>query len=80
MTKADVLDRLLSLAASRFGKDGKKLSPSDDFYQALDIDSMEALSLLTALETELSVEVPDYEVQDCRTFDELAEVITRRLG
>lgn len=80
MTKDDVLSRLLSLAGARFGKDPKSLSPGDDFYQALDIDSMEALSLLTTLETELSVEVPDYEVQDCRTFDELAEVIMRRLG
>jgi acyl carrier protein len=79
VTKDDVLARLLALAASRFGKDVASLSASDDFYQALDIDSMEALSLLTALETELRVEVPDYEVQDCRTFAELAEVISRRL-
>jgi acyl carrier protein len=80
VTQDDVLRRLLSLAAARFGKDAAALSGPDDFYQALDIDSMEALSLLTALETELSVEVPDYEVQDCRTFDELAAVIARRLG
>jgi acyl carrier protein len=80
VTQDDVLRRLLSLAAARFGKDAAALAGGDDFYQALDIDSMEALSLLTALETELSVEVPDYEVQDCRTFDELAAVIARRLG
>jgi acyl carrier protein len=80
VTQDDVLRRLLSLAAARFGKNAAALSGGDDFYQALDIDSMEALSLLTALETELSVEVPDYEVQDCRTFDELAAVIARRLG
>jgi acyl carrier protein len=31
------------------------------------------------LETEFKVEIPDYEVQDVRTFIALAEVIERRL-
>ena len=37
------------------------------------------LSLLTSLETEFRVEVPDYEVQDARTFADLASAIARRL-
>lgn len=76
----DVQSRLIAVAAKRFQRDPSTLKPSDDFYEALDIDSMEALSLLTTLESELGVEVPDYEVQDCRTFAELADVIARRLG
>ncbi len=80
MGEGDVLTRLMQLAAKRFHRDAALLKPTDDFYEALDIDSMEALSLLTTLETELGVEVPDYEVQDCRTFAELADVIARRLG
>lgn len=80
MRTEDVQARLIALAAKRFQRDASLLKPSDDFYEALDIDSMEALSLLTTLENELGVEVPDYEVQDCRTFAELSEVIARRLG
>lgn len=76
---SEVLARLIALASQRFGKDAANLRGEDDFYEALDIDSMEALSLLTTLETELGVEVPDYEVQDCRTFHELATVVARRL-
>ena len=45
----------------------------------LDIDSMQALSLLAALEQEFEVEIPDYEVQDVRTFRELAAVVASRL-
>ena len=40
---------------------------------------MEALSLLSALEERFGVEIPDYEVQDVRTFRELAEVVGSRL-
>lgn len=74
-----VLARLLDLAAQRFHKPRAELRAEQDFYDTLGIDSMEALSLLTALETELRVEVPDYEVQDARTFHDLASAIARRL-
>ncbi|MBZ0122230.1 MAG: acyl carrier protein [Sandaracinaceae bacterium] len=74
-----VLDRLLTLASERFHRDRAELRPSLDLFEALDIDSMQALSLLSALEETFGVEIPDYEVQDVRTFDELATVVARRI-
>lgn len=74
-----VLDQLLTLAAERFRRDRATLSATDDLFDTLEIDSMEALSLLTALEEKFSVEIPDYEVQDVRTFAELADVVASRL-
>ncbi len=82
-TKADpnesVLDTLLSLAATRFRRERATLNATDDLFDTLEIDSMEALSLLTALEEKFSVEIPDYEVQDVRTFAELADIVASRL-
>lgn len=77
--EAEVLARLYELAAERFGRPLSELSAELDFYDALGIDSMEALSLLSALEQRFGVEVPDYEVQDARTFRDLAQAIARRL-
>ncbi len=74
-----VLEQLLTLAATRFRKDRATLSATDDLFDTLGIDSMDALSLLTALEEKFSVEIPDYEVQDVRTFAELADVVASRL-
>ena len=76
---AEVLARLLDLASERFSRPRAELSGELDFYDALGIDSMEALSMLTALEQRFGVEVPDYEVQDARTFLDLAQAIARRL-
>ncbi|MCG3171923.1 MAG: Acyl carrier protein [Myxococcota bacterium] len=73
-----ILHRLLDLAAARFGADRLALKPQDDMYEALRIDSMRALELLTELENEFGVEIPDYELQRVRTFEELAAVIARR--
>jgi acyl carrier protein len=77
---SDVLPRILDLAAARFGKRAADLRAGDDLFDALGIDSVEAMSMLTALEETFGIEVPDYEVQDVRTFEELAAVIARRTG
>lgn len=74
-----VVDTLLTVAAERFGRDRASLRPSDDFYAALEIDSVDAMTLLTAIEERFGVEIPDYEVQDVRTFVALAAVIARRV-
>jgi acyl carrier protein len=73
------LNTLLNLAAKTFGKDASTLSAGDDFFEALGIDSLQAMDLLTELEDTFSVEIPDYELADVRTFDGLAEIIGRRL-
>lgn len=79
MSSSDVLTRLIELAATRYGKRVTTLAGSDDFFDALGIDSVEAMTMLTALEETFGVEIPDYEVQDVRTFAQLAEVIRSRL-
>lgn len=75
----DVTETLLTLAADRFSRDRGKLRPEDDFFEALEIDSVDAMTLLTAVEERFGVEIPDYEVQDVRTFAALAAVIGRRI-
>ena len=80
MTTAQaVIDRLLQLARERYGTRAANLSATDDLYAALDIDSMEAMELLTDLEETFSVEIPDYELQDVRTFASIAQIVERRL-
>jgi acyl carrier protein len=74
-----VLDRLLTLASERFSKEKSTLRAEDDLFDSLGIDSMQALSLLTALEQHFEVEIPDYEVQDVRTFGELAAIVASRI-
>ncbi len=74
----DLARRLIALAAERFGHDPARLAPEDDLFEALGIDSVQALDLLTELEDTFDVEIPDYELQDARTFAGLAAVVARR--
>ena len=75
----ETLTKLKELAGQRFGEKAKTLPANADFFEALGIDSLQALDLLTDLEEAFDVEVPDYELQDVHTFEALAAVIEMRL-
>ncbi|MFT5994138.1 MAG: acyl carrier protein [Flavobacteriales bacterium] len=69
---------LLDLAAKQFSADRETLSAEQDIFDALGIDSLKALELLSEVELEFDVEIPDYELQDVKTFAQLAEKIEER--
>ena len=77
--QTDVLAQLRVLAARRFGPGAERLGDEDDLFEALGIDSLQALDLLTDLEEAFRVEIPDYEVQGVNTLAGLARIIEDRL-
>jgi acyl carrier protein len=74
-----ILDEILNLAATHFKVPREKLTPDDDFFRTLGINSLQALDLLTRLENHFSVELPDYELQGVTDFRTLASRIQSRL-
>jgi acyl carrier protein len=78
-TMDQALDEVLNLAANHFKVPREKLSPDDDFFKALGIDSLQTLDLLTKLENHFHVELPDYELQGVTDFRTLASKIQARL-
>ncbi len=79
MNRDDLIQKLIELAAKRFGRDASALKADDDFFEKLGIDSFQAMELMTDLEEEFDVEIPDYELQGVNTFLKLADVIEPRL-
>jgi acyl carrier protein len=78
-TTDQTLDEILNLAAAHFKVPREKLSPDEDFFKALNIDSLQTLDLLTKLENHFHVELPDYELQGVSDFRTLAGKIQVRL-
>ena len=74
----DTITTLIRLAAKRFGADETKLQPDDDLFDRLGIDSFQAVELISDLEDEFDVELPDYELQGVKTFAALAQKIDKR--
>ena len=73
------LDEVLELASVHFKVPREKLTPDDDFFKTLGIDSLQALDLLTRLENHFRIELPDYELQGVSDFRTLADRIQARL-
>ncbi|HEX4424938.1 MAG TPA: acyl carrier protein [Terriglobales bacterium] len=78
-TGDQTLDEILTLAATHFKVPREKLTPDDDFFKSLGVDSLQALDLLTHLEHHFNVELPDYELQGVSDFRTLAGKIQARL-
>ncbi|HUU13310.1 MAG TPA: acyl carrier protein [Terriglobia bacterium] len=78
-TSEQTLDEILDLAAKHFKVPREQLSPDDDFFKKLGIDSLQTLEILTRLEHHFGVELPDYELQGVSDFRTLAERIQARL-
>lgn len=78
-TSEQTLDKIMDLAAVHFKVPRESLSPDEDFFQTLGIDSLQTLDLLTKLEHHFHVELPDYELQGVSDFRTLAERIQSRL-
>jgi len=78
-TPEQTTQEVLELAAKHFNVPAASLSPTDDFFKKLGIDSLQALELLSRLENHFGIELPDYEVQGVSDFKTLAERIQSRL-
>jgi acyl carrier protein len=78
-TTEEIVTEIIELAARHFKASREELSPDDDYFKKLGIDSLQALELLTRLENHFNVELPDYEVQGVSDFRTLAERIQSRL-
>lgn len=70
---------ILGLASKHFNVPAGSLSPDDDFFKKLGIDSLQTLELLSRIENHFGIELPDYEVQGVSDFKTLAERIQSRL-
>jgi acyl carrier protein len=79
MARENTLDRLIGMAAARFKLDAATLGPDMDVFESLGVDSVQVLELLSDVEQEFDVEIPDYELRGVKTFGQLVKVIERRL-
>jgi acyl carrier protein len=74
----DLTSRLIALAGAYFNVAVDGFDRDSDFFEVLGIDSLKALELLSEIEIEFDVEIPDYELQGVKTFGQLASKIAER--
>jgi acyl carrier protein len=74
-TLEQTVDEVLDLAAAEFKVPRARLSPNDDFFEKLGIDSLRMLDLLMRLEKHFKLQLTNHELQDVSDFQTLAQRI-----
>ena len=67
MSRDDLIQKLIELASKRFERPAAELAPDADFFEKLGIDSFQAMELMTDLEEEFDIEIPDEEAEKIRS-------------
>jgi acyl carrier protein len=69
--------KLLELVSQRFKTDASGLGLDEDIFERFGIDSLQALDLLSSVELEFGVTIPDSRLKEIKTLRNLVAVATR---
>lgn len=73
-----MLEELMQTSAEFFNVSRDTINPETDFFEKFGINSIQALNLLSKVEKKFGIEIPDYELQNVKTFKDLAKIIEDR--
>jgi len=73
-----ILSELKEIIHKKFSIELQNIQIEKDIFDTLNVNSVDVLSLLTDLEDHFDIEIPDYELQDVKTFGQLVDVIALR--
>lgn len=74
MTRAEIEEKLVAIVRKEKNVPDDKLSPETLLADA-GIDSLDALSILFAIEEELHISIPDDRARSMKTFGDIADTI-----
>lgn len=76
MTEEEIFDRIQTVFVDEFELEPELLTPEATLFDALELDSLDAVDMVVALEKEFGVKVKDEEsLRSVRTLDDLLQMI-----
>lgn len=79
LNKKEIEDRLKSIFVKDFGVPHQALKPGAHLYHDLGLDSIDAIDMAVRLEMETGLKLKALELQSIRTFEDVVNVIYKRL-
>ena len=70
-----VLEKVKKILSEQFGVEEDTITPETSLIDDLDADSLDVVDLLMSIDDEFEVEVPDEEVENIKTVDDLVKYI-----
>ena len=70
-----VLEKVKAILSEQFDVEEDKITPETSLIDDLNADSLDVVDLLMSIDDEFEVEVPDDEVENIKTVDDLVKYI-----
>ena len=75
-----VIQRVSSIIGEQLGVEQSDLVPEASLLDDLGADSLDVVELVMALEEEFSIEVPDADVENIRTIQDIVQYVEAKDG
>lgn len=72
-----MVEKIIELAKENLSIDGEIIATSS-FKEDLEVDSLDLMELVMALEDEFNVEIPSEELQNIKTVQDVADYLTSK--
>ncbi len=80
MTRAELTARLVAILASEFDLAADEIADDSRLVEDLDLDSIDAVTVVVRLEEELGVALGDQEIEAMRTVGDVVSALAAALG
>ena len=79
MAKEQIIESIIDVIRDTIDTD-ELISAEDTFQDDLEMESMDIFSMLSDLESEFGVHIPERKLQEIFTIDDLAELIQAKMN
>ena len=80
VTKEEIFERVRTILVDSFELDLRSVHPTAHLMDDLDLDSIDAIDLAVAIESETGLDVSETELRNLRIVQDAVDLIHRRLG
>ncbi len=77
MERNEILEKMVEVVVDQLGVEAEAVNEDASFVDDLGADSLDLLQLMTALEDEFSITIPDEEFENISTVSDVIDIITR---
>ena len=70
-----VLEKVKAILSEQFDVEEDYITPDTNLSEDLEADSLDVVDLLMSIEDEFEIEVPDEEIENIKTVDQLVKYI-----
>ena len=70
-----VLQKVKAILSEQFDVEEDSITPDTNLSEDLEADSLDVVDLLMSIEDEFEIEVPDEEIENIKTVDQLVKYI-----